>query len=222
MKTFGLFLIISMLTRNPLLALLIIVLIYVFIDRSFIGILPDFAAPLRRRQRMARLLREIQANPHNANAWMELGELYFLQGQYRRAVEYLQKALVKMDDSALVRFYLGASYYHLGQKEQSRAELAEAVKLNPRVAHGYPYLYLLKHGPARDDNRTEELIEDIFRYGSVNTFFAAAKYFKQVGRPRRAARFFSEVLDIYRLSSPTMRRRYRKMALYAWLFGGRK
>lgn len=213
MKFFGLFLIISMLTRNPLLALLILFIIFVFIDRSFIGILPDFLAPLRRRRRRSELQRKVEVNPHDANSQLELGEMYFMQKQYDRAVEHLQNALVKMDDSALGRFYLGASLYHLGQKEQSREELKAAIKLNPKVAHGLPYLYLIKH------NYSESLTEDLLRYGSVQALFETGKYLKQIGKKQAAAKFFNEVLDIYRLSSPTMRRNYRRMAVYAKLFG---
>lgn len=220
MKTVWIFVLLSMLTRNPLVALLVIALLYVFIDRRFIGILPDFLAPLRRKKRVAELLREVQVNPQNANAQLELGESFFLRGQYRRAVNHLQNALVKMEDSALARFYLGAAYFHLEQLDQSRRELEESVRLNPKIAHGYPYLYLIKHGHrVGDDSRGEKLVDALLRYGSVKSFFDTGKYFKSIGRRREAARFFDEVLDIYRLSSPTMRRNFRKMAIYARLFG---
>ena len=213
MKFFGLFLIISMLTRNPLLALLILIIIFVFVDRSFIGILPDFLAPLRQSRRRSELRREVEVNPHDANAQLELGEMYFKQGKYDRAVERLQNALVKMDDSALGRYYLGASLYYLGQKEQSLKELEQAIQINPKVAHGLPYLYLLKH------SYSEGLAESLMRYGSVQALFETGKYLKQVGKKQEAARFFKEVRDVYRLSSPTLRRNYRRMAVYARLFG---
>lgn len=227
MKTFGLFLIISMLTRNPLLALLIIILIYVFIDRSFIGILPDFMGPFRQRQRVGELKREVQVNPHNANAHLELGELYFTKGQYKQAEEYIKNALVKMEDSALARFYLGASLYHLGHKEEGRNELEESIRLNPKVAQGYPYLYLLKYQQQskvynEDNNLKNELVDNLLRYGAVKTFYDAGKYFNHIGVHDLASKFFDEVLDIYRISSPTMRRRFRRMAMYAKLFGRRR
>ena len=63
-------------------------------------------------------------------------------------------------------------------------------------------------------------IEDLSkRYGSVQALFETGKYLKQIGKKQQAARFFNEVLDIYRLSSPTMRRNYRRMAVYSRLFG---
>lgn len=211
--------IISMLTRNPLLALLIIILIYVFIDRSFIGILPDFAAPLRRKKRQGELRREVEVNPHNANARMELGELYFNRGDHNRAVEQLQMALVKMEDSALAHFYLGASLLRLGRAEGLK-EIAKTIQINPKAVQGYPYLYLIKYGSKENNAQTAELQENLLRYGSVRTFYEAGKYFKSAGQPDTAGRFFKEVLDIYRISSPTMRRKFRRMALYAKLFGG--
>jgi len=218
LKTFGLYLIISMLTRNPLLALLIVFLIYVFIDRTFIGILPDFAAPLRRRQRLGRLQREVEVNPYNANAQMELGELYFEHGDYKKAVYQLQKALVKMENSALAHYYLGASLLHL-ERAAGLQNLTKALAINPKVAQGYPYLYLLKYGGKDSLASAEELQDNLLRYGSVGTFFEAGKYFKRAGQPKLAAKFFQEVLDIYRISAPGMRRRLRRKALYAKLFG---
>lgn len=218
MKIVGLFFLFSILTRNPLLALLIILIIYAFIDRRFIGILPDFSVPLRRRKKQAELLRAVDVNPHNANAQFELGELYFSKGQYAKAVEYLRMALVKMQDSALIRFYLGASFFYLGQKEQSLVDLEESIRINPKVAHAYPYLYLLKQeNILKNNKRAEELIDSLLRYGSVKLFFDAGKYFKQVGQEDIANKFFKEVLDIYRLSSPTLRRSFRRMAVYAKL-----
>ncbi len=218
MKTIGLYLIISMLTRNPLLALLIIILIYMFIDRNFIGILPDFSAPLHRRKRLGRLQQEVEVNPYNANARMELGELYFDQGDYKRAVDQLQKALVKMENSALAHFYLGASLLNLSRSEGLR-EVAKAIEINPKVAQGYPYLYLLKYESKDNSTQAEELQENLLRHGAVKTFFDAGKYFKSVGQAKVAGKFFQEVLDIYRISSPAMRRKLRRMALYAKLYG---
>ncbi|MCL2336558.1 MAG: hypothetical protein FWC60_03965 [Firmicutes bacterium] len=215
-KFFGLFFLFSLLLRNPLLALLLLIIVYIIVDRRFIGILPDFAAPFRRRNKMAELRRQIQINPHDANAQLELGEACFLSGSYREAAGYLEKALVKMDDSALGRFYLGAVYWHLNRREESLAQLNEAVRLNPKIAHGYPYLYLLKH------QYSEELVENVLRYGAVKTFFAAGKYCQATGHRQDAGRFFEEVLDAYRLSSPTMRRSFRNMYLYAKLFGKTK
>ncbi len=206
----------SLLLRNPLLALLVIIIIYVIIDRSFIGILPDFMAPLRHRRNMVELRRQIQVNPHNANAQLELGEASFLSGRYQEAVEYLEQALVKMDDSALARYYLGAAFFHLGRREESLEQLNEAIRLNPKIAHGYPYLYLLRH------EYSSELVENLLRYGAVKTFFEAGKYFKETGNREDADRFFDEVLDAYRLSSPTMRRNFRNMYLYTKLFGKSK
>jgi len=218
LKTFGLFLIISMLTRNPLLALLILFLIYMLIDRSFIGILPDFAAPLRRRKRQGRLQQEVEANPYNANARMELGELCFDRGEYKRAVDQLQKAMVKMENSAPAHFYLGASLLNMGRSEGLK-EVAKAIEINPKVAQGYPYLYLLKYGSKDNSAQAEELQENLLRYGSVKTFFDAGKYFKKAGQSKAAGKFFQEVLDIYHISSPAVRRKLRRMALYAKLFG---
>ena len=217
MKTFGIFMIISLLT-NPFVAVLVLILMYLFIDRSFIGILPDFTVALRRKQRLRRLRQETDVNQYNANAQMELGELYIEQGDYPKAIEQLEKALVKMEDSPLVHFYLGAAKLRLGNQD-GLAEVAKAIQINPKTAQGRPYLYLLQYGNSGQGQTEEELQEHILHYGSVDTFFEAGKYYKQQGNKDAASKFFQEVLDIYRISASGMKRKLRRRMLYIKFLG---
>jgi len=90
MKGLIIFSLITLFTGNPLLALAVIVIIYFFIDRRFIGLLPDFAASWRRRMRISELERIVRANPHNGDALLELGVHYFERGKFRNAVDVLE------------------------------------------------------------------------------------------------------------------------------------
>lgn len=221
MKSIFLFSLITFITGNPLLALAIIIILYIFIDRSFIGILPDFTAPWRRRARIAELERTVRANPHNGDALLELGTLYYHRKQYHRALEVLEQAYEKMKAWPDVHFYLGAACYETGNTGRGLAEIGDAVRISPRIMHGFPYIYMIRavlEGKADGDGGTEDLECELLRYGSVQAFFEAGVLFHRFGRKERSDRFFREVLDNYRLSSPTFRRTYRRMAIMSKLY----
>lgn len=216
MKTFFLFSLITLLTRSPLLALAIIILIYVFVDRRFIGILPDFMAPLRRRARISELERTVRVNPHNGDALLDLGVLYYNRKQYRQAVDVLERAYEKMKEWPDVHFYLGAACYEAGDTWRGLAEIQEAVGINPRISHGFPYIYLIRAALEKKDTQCRdigELKNKLLRFGSVQAFFEAGKLFYKHREKSSAEKFFREVLENYRFSSPTFRRTYRRMAI---------
>lgn len=215
MKGLFVFSLITLFTGNPLLALLVIIIIYVFIDRRFIGILPDFTASWRRRARMAELERTVRANPHNGDALLELGVGYFNKKKYRKAIGVLEQAYEKMKAWPDVHFYLGASRYEVGDTGQGLAEIREAIKLNPKISHGFPYMYLIRACLEKKSDclDIEDLESKLMKTGSVQAFFEAGKLFNRHGEKTRAKKFFREVLDNYRLSSPTFRRNYRRMAI---------
>lgn len=216
MKSIFLFSIITLLTGNPLIALAIIILIFVFVDRSFIGILPDFAASWRRRARMADLEGLVRANPHDGDALLELGVIYFNRKQYGRAVDTLERAYEKMKEWSDVHFYLGAASYEVGDTGRGLAEIQEAVRMSPGISRGLPYIYLIRAVLEKKDSVNQDigdLENNLMRFGSVQAFFEAGKLLYKHGEKSRGQRFFREVLENYRVSSRTFRRTYRRMAI---------
>lgn len=218
MKSIFLFSLITLLTGSPVLALAIIIIAYVFIDRRFIGILPDFAAFWRRRARTGMLEGVVSANPHNGDALLELGILYFERKQYRRAIDVLERAYEKMKDWPDVHFYLGAASYEAGDTGRGLGEIQEAVGINPKISHGFPYIYLIRAALEKQDPGSrdiDDLMNKLLRFGSVQAFFKAGRIFNKHGEKSRAEKMFREVLENYRLSSATFRRTYRRMAIMA-------
>lgn len=216
MKSIMLFSLITLLTGSPLLALAIIIIAYVFIDRRFIGILPDFTALWRRRARTGMLEGVVRANPHNGDALLELGILYFKRKQYRRAIDVLERAYEKMKDWPDVHFYLGAASYEVGDIRRGLEEIHEAVGINPKISHGFPYIYLIRAALEKKDTEcrdTDDFMNKLLRFGSVQAFFKAGKLFNKHGEKSKAEKMFREVIENYRLSSPTFRRTYRRMAI---------
>ncbi|MEG3072223.1 MAG: hypothetical protein RQM92_16470 [Candidatus Syntrophopropionicum ammoniitolerans] len=87
----------SFLSGNPFFALVILLLVIFFVDRRFVGILPDIFAPWRRSKRVRQLKRDIKINPANAEFHLELGEAYFRKGKYLEALSFLERAYAKME-----------------------------------------------------------------------------------------------------------------------------
>ncbi|NLI14028.1 tetratricopeptide repeat protein [Pelotomaculum propionicicum] len=214
MKFFGLYVLLSILTRNPLLALVILLLVFLFAEHRFIGILPDVFQPWRRAGRVAQLKREISVNPANAEAYLELGEVYFRQGKYSQAASFLENAAAKMGGHPLFHLYLGASYYYLGRVEEGKSEIEKAIAANPKVSQGEPYLYLA--AISLDQKQPAETVEYIFQqlmlYGSPRVFYQAGKVFLQAGDQQRARQLFRETIDNYEACRGALRRVYRKWA----------
>lgn len=76
-------------TGNPFLAIIVILAIYYFVDRRYIGLLPNIAKPFQRRRRMSNLRRQLQMNPHDTPAKHYLAEAYIEVRQYQRALSLL-------------------------------------------------------------------------------------------------------------------------------------
>ncbi|MFZ5643200.1 MAG: tetratricopeptide repeat protein [Bacillota bacterium] len=217
MKSIFIFSLITLITGSPLLALAIILIIYFFIDRRFIGLLPDFSAWWRRKRRIGDLKRTVGANPHNGDALLELGVSYYERKKFREAVDYFERAYGRMKDWPEVHFFLGASSYETGNTDKGLAEIREALDMSPKISHGFPYIYLIRAIlEGKSDSKSEsipELENRLLRHGSVQAFYEAGKLLRRHGHKAEAQKFFREVLENYSLSSPTFRRNYRKMAI---------
>ncbi len=215
MKTVALYMLLSILTGNPILALVIMLLIFFFAERRYIGILPDFFEPLRRANRVSQLQKEVEVNPANGEACLELGEAFFRQGKYGQASSFLENASNKMAGHPLFHFYLGASYYHLGKIGEGKKEIEKAIEANPKVISGEPYIYLIRIllEEKQPDAEIEHAYKQLLFYGSPKTFYQAGKMFLDAGDKERARRLFRETMDNYEACRGSLRRLYRKWAI---------
>jgi tetratricopeptide (TPR) repeat protein len=214
MKIFGLYILLSLLTRNPLLALFILLLVIFIAERRFVGILPDVFRPWRQANRVRQLKREVGINPANAEAYLELGEAYFRQGKYKDAASFLENAYSKMAGHPLFHFYLGASYYHLGKLIDGKREIEKAIEANPKVCFGEPYIYLVRiyRDEKRPDAEIEQACDKLLQYGSPGTFYQADTMFLSFHEKERAKRLFRETIENYEACRGPLRRAYRRWA----------
>lgn len=206
---------------NPILVLVGLAVAYLLIDRRYIGLLPDFTKPFRRRRRMARLSETIRLNPADANSQLELGALYLERGQAAQALPLLEKARERNNDSARVLWLLGVCYRSQGRTVEAAQALAQAVAINPKAGYGEPFYHLLAISlrvKPRDEAVLEEYRERILAYGSPEIFYRAGRALLAGGDRSAARTMFHEAIENYQASPKGFRRVHRRWAAMSWVF----
>lgn len=220
LKGFALYYILSMITHNPILALILIFVFYAVADKAYFGFLPDFMAPLRRNSQIKSLLAELAVNPANAASAQEVGILYFERKRYNKALKYLTKAHERIKDSARLYLYLGMTYMELRQFDKGKEALDNAVTMEKKVGHGLPYIYLLQYELERqvlDSAAINQLEEGLTNFASTENFFRAGIVYKKQGNREKAREMFSLAVEEYQGVPKRMRRIHRKWAILAKL-----
>lgn len=218
MRGFYEFYLLSRLLGNPILALIILAVIYAIVDRRYVGFVPDFLRPFQRAAALRRLRRTLEVNPADANAHMEMGMLLAEKGRWQEAVEHLEVAKDRIGNSQAY-FHLGMAYCSVGRWEEGKAALEKALELNPSVGYGEPYLYLaeyrLRHGQRIDD--VPGLEEAMRQFGSVDVCYRLGRLYERAGSPAQARAMYREALETHAGNPPFLRRKHRRTALKAWL-----
>lgn len=218
MRTFFLYFILARILGNPLIAILVIALIYLAIDRRFIGLMPDLTRPLRRGAKLSALRRALGVNPADASAHLELGTLLAEKGRVESALPHLETAAKRLDNSQ-AHFQLGLAYCKVGREEEGKGHLERALALNPKVGYGEPYLYLaayeLKRTGSVDD--LAGLEEALSRYGSTEVTYRLGRLFEAAGQHAKAKEMYQAALEAYHSSPRFLRKKHRREAAAAWL-----
>ncbi|HEV7427860.1 MAG TPA: tetratricopeptide repeat protein [Thermoanaerobaculia bacterium] len=81
-------------------------------------------------QQLAALKAAVAKNPNDADALVQLGDMYMQAAKFPQAAEYLQRALAVRDDAA-VRMDLGICYKQSNQPEKALAEFQRSSAMAP-------------------------------------------------------------------------------------------
>ena len=220
LKGFALYFILSMLTRNPFLALILLFIIYAVADKAYFGFLPDFFAPFKRNSRIKTLLAELELNPANADSAQELGVLYFGKRNYNRALQFLQKANEKVFNSPRLYLYMGMAYMELNRPTEGKQALDQAVGLDRKVGHGLPYIYLLQYELKRSNLSSDEikaLENGLSSFASAENFYRMGVVYKKHGDRQKARQMFECAIREYSYVPKRLRRIHRKWAVLSWM-----
>jgi O-antigen ligase/tetratricopeptide (TPR) repeat protein len=83
-------------------------------------------------RRAALLYREVlEGNPRQAAAWFGLGMIFFRQEAFADAIRALERVRALEPGFGLGRLLLGLSYEREGKRSQARAEIREALRIEP-------------------------------------------------------------------------------------------
>jgi tetratricopeptide (TPR) repeat protein len=77
------------------------------------------------------LLRSLQINADDAEAYINLGHVLYEEGKYQPAIERLQEGLKRSPQSPMGHFFLGSAYLKLGDLASAEPNLKQACAVDP-------------------------------------------------------------------------------------------
>jgi tetratricopeptide (TPR) repeat protein len=196
---FFLFVILAYILGNPILALLVLLLIVYFVDRRWIGLLPNPGRPLQRAGRIRKLRDELRLNPHHTSARHELARLLMQVKRYEEAAALLEQVRERMaSDDAQAE--LAMCYVHLHRQDEAVRLLEDVLARNPRVKYGEP---LLVFGSQLARTAPEQALKYLRLFQEVQSSSAEGYYrlgqiYQALGRKEDASAAFREAQEIYR------------------------
>lgn len=216
MSQWMLWMLLSWLTGNPLLALGILVAAWWLGDRATFQVLPDPLRFLHRRRRMAALRQALDANPHDRRARLELANLLLDAGRPGEAAALLGPNVEAGDDDVHTCFAMGAALARSGERERGERFLAAARERDPDFRLGEIDLELgrlrLRSGDAA--GAVEPLTRLVAaRPGTVEGRYWLARALSQQGDVAGAARLREQAWREYAVL-PRFRRQHERP--FAW------
>jgi tetratricopeptide (TPR) repeat protein len=216
MSKWLLWMLLSSVTRSPLLSLVLVFGLLWAVDRFTVQFLPSPLRWLARWRRAGQLEALLHANPHDRRARYELADLRVGQRRYAAAVEVLKPNLAEEDEDVDTLFLLGVASLGAGQGPQGELLLNEAEKLNPDYKMGAIDLERGRWRLARGDVKGAlEALERFCkgRHGTVEGRVLLAQALDRSGRDADAALMRDEAWKEY-VSAPGFQRRRER--LWAW------
>ena len=150
MRNLFLFGVLTWMTGNPILALIVVLVVSAAGYGYVSGQLLRIPRVVDRWLTIRELDRAVGTNPHDATAQADLGRLLVEAGQPARALSHLEAAHARAPEVAETAYYLGAALLRLGDATRGRPLIEEALSRDPHLGYGEPYLrladYYLDHG----------------------------------------------------------------------------
>jgi tetratricopeptide (TPR) repeat protein len=209
MRNLFLFGVLTWMTGNPILALVVVLVVSAAGYGYLSGRLFRIPRAMNRWLAIRELDRAVRTNPHDATAQADLGRLLVEAGQPARALSHLEVAHARAPEVAENAYYLGAARLRLGDATRGRPLIEEALSRDPRLGYGEPHLrladYYLEHGePAEALPHLQRFAE--VHASSVEGQYKLARAWLATGRAERAREALDDAVRAYR-GAPWFKRR---------------
>jgi tetratricopeptide (TPR) repeat protein len=197
--------------ENPLAAIVLLIIIYAIIDRWYIGALPDFIEPLSRWRKIARLKSELEFSPSPGQLLYQIGALQVESGNMKDGLQNLEKAHDLIREHPDIEYYLGVARIRTGALESGKAALENALKLNPKIKYGFPYVYLIEYSLKGEKpwEKIDTYMEKIFEYENPRIYYEVGAVFQKAGYAEKAREMFQKVQVSFRSSPSFLRKQQR-------------
>src|SRR5262245_40857898 len=221
MRNLFLFGIVTWLTGNPFLALVVVLLVSAAGYGYLSGRLFRFPRAVERWLTIRELARTVATNPHDASAQADLGRLQVEAGRPARALPHLEVAHARAPEVAETAYYLGAARLRLGDAVRGRPLIEEALARDPRLGYGEPHLRLADY--YLDHNQPGEALTHLERFiamhaSSVEGQYKLARAYLALGKAEPARVALDEAVRAYGGAPRFKRREERPWRLRtAWL-----
>jgi tetratricopeptide (TPR) repeat protein len=212
------FFILWRLTGNPFIAILVLLVIFYFLERRYIGFTPSLARPFKRNRRLRQLQIELLTHPHNTSGKLEAAWLLIEKRKYSQALQYLDEVRHILDDSAEAFYATGLCHLKLGDLAEGEKLVLESLAMNPRVRYGEPYLRLGEAIAAVQPERALNYLQKFreVHSSSCEAYYRLGQLYQHLDRKEEALIIYNETLIIYRGLPKYKKRTERRWAILAW------
>ncbi len=221
MRNLFLFGVLTWMTGNPVLALVIVAVIWAASYGYLTARLFRIPRAIDRWLTIRQVRRAVAMNPHDANAQADLGRLLVEAGDHSRALPHLEAAHARAPEVAETAYYLGVARLRLGDETRGRPLIEEALGRDPRLGYGEPHLrlgdYYLQHGQPGEALMHLQRFTEV-RASSVEGQYKLARACQATGDIARARAALDEAARAYSGAPGFKRREERPWRIRtAWL-----
>ena len=131
------------------------------------------------KRQVARLIQEVEKDPENIEALLNLGHAYYQVGQHQRSIDILEKVPQTAPNRSFADLYLGYNLLELGRINLAKEKFSVVAKKNPRqvrmVMQEIGLVELLKK--LEEDPENPGLIISAAQYYNMkNQYYKALEY----------------------------------------------
>lgn len=218
LSKFLIFYLVYRLTGNPIIAIVVILAVYYWIDRRYVGLLPNLWSPIRRSQQIAALRRQVAMNAHDAPGKIALARLYMARKKFPLALQLFHDIPESMRDTAPVKVDMGQCLLHLGNIHEGEALILSALQDNPTLRYGEPWLHVASAVAPKDPEKAIEYLEMCRKCNSSSceTEYRMGQLLLRLGDVQGAREARERCLTTYRLLPRARKRTERRWAILAF------